>query len=74
MADPKHPRRFTEEFKRQIVELYNNGKPMREILGVPRSTYYSMRGRGEKPKQPDPLTPEVVLAYEAIAALTAPAR
>lgn len=36
-----------------------------EILGVPRSTYYSMRGRAEKPKQPDPLTPEVVLAYEA---------
>ena len=36
-----------------------------EILGVPRATYYSMRGRREKPKQPDPLTPEVVLAYGA---------
>lgn len=93
MANPKHPRRFTEEFKRQIVELYNGGKPpMRswpstiirtkaaaiaanagrypisaqcKILGVPRSACCSMRGRGEKPKQPDPLTPEVVPAYGA---------
>lgn len=32
MADPKHPRHFTEEFKRQIVELYNNGKPPHEIM------------------------------------------
>ena len=32
MADPKHPRHFTEEFKRQIVELYNSGKPPREIM------------------------------------------
>lgn len=32
MADPKHPRRFTEEFKRQIVDLYNNGKPAHEIM------------------------------------------
>ena len=36
-----------------------------EVLGVPRPAYCSMRGRGEKPKQPDPLTPEVALAYEA---------
>lgn len=36
-----------------------------EILGVPRSTYYSMRGRKDEPKQPDPLTPEVFLAYES---------
>lgn len=36
-----------------------------EILGVPRSTYCSMRGHKEKPKQPDPLTPEVILAHEA---------
>ena len=34
-----------------------------EILGVPRSACYSMRGRRDKPKQPDPLTPEVFLAY-----------
>ena len=32
MADPKHPRHFTDEFKRQIVELYNSGKPPREIM------------------------------------------
>lgn len=32
MADPKHPRHFTEEFKRQIVELYNGGKPSHEIM------------------------------------------
>lgn len=32
MADPKHPRHFTEEFKRQIVDLYNNGKPAHEIM------------------------------------------
>nr|WP_167551328.1 IS3 family transposase [Hugonella massiliensis] len=36
-----------------------------EILGVPRSTYCSMRGHKEKPKRPDPLTPEVILAHEA---------
>lgn len=34
-----------------------------EILGVPRSACCSMRGRRDKPKQPDPLTPEVFLAY-----------
>ncbi len=32
MADPKHPRRFTEEFKRQMVELYNGGEPPHEIM------------------------------------------
>ena len=31
MADPKRPRRFDESFKRQIVQLYENGKPAREI-------------------------------------------
>ena len=31
MADPKHPRKFSEEFKRQIVQLYDNGKPAGEI-------------------------------------------
>ena len=31
MADPKHPRKFSEEFKRQIVQLYDNGKPACEI-------------------------------------------
>nr|WP_270318750.1 IS3 family transposase [Bifidobacterium adolescentis] len=31
MADPKHPRHYEESFKRQIVQLYENGKPAREI-------------------------------------------
>ena len=31
MADPKHPRKFSEEFKRQIVQLYDNGKSPSEI-------------------------------------------
>lgn len=32
MRDPKHPRRFDEAFKRQIVQLYDNGKPVSEIM------------------------------------------
>lgn len=32
MADPKHPRHFTDEFKRQIAPLYNAGKPPSEIM------------------------------------------
>ena len=31
MADPKHPRHYEESFKRQIVRLYENGEPAREI-------------------------------------------
>lgn len=31
MADPRHPRRFSEEFKRQIVQLYDNGKSPSDI-------------------------------------------
>ncbi len=31
MRDPKHPRHFTEEFKRQIVDLYHAGKSLRDI-------------------------------------------
>ncbi len=31
MADPKHPRHYEESFKRQIAQLYENGKPAREI-------------------------------------------
>lgn len=31
MRDPKHPRKLDEAFKRQIVELYDNGKPVSEI-------------------------------------------
>lgn len=32
MADPNRPRRFTDDFKRQIVDLYNGGKPVGEIM------------------------------------------
>ena len=32
MADPKHPRHFTEGFKRQIVDLCSSGKPAHEIM------------------------------------------
>lgn len=32
MADPNHPRKFTEEFGRQIVQLNLAGKPRRELM------------------------------------------
>ena len=32
MAGPKHPRHFTDEFKRQIVELINAGKPKSDAM------------------------------------------
>lgn len=32
MRDPRHPRHFADEFKRQIVDLYNAGKPKREAM------------------------------------------
>ena len=32
MRDPRHPRHFTDEFKRQTVDLCNAGKPKREIM------------------------------------------
>ncbi|WP_270199576.1 transposase [Bifidobacterium pseudocatenulatum] len=41
MADPRHPRHYDEAFKRQIVQLYENGKPAREIraeYAIARST------------------------------------
>ena len=36
-----------------------------EMLGVARSTYYSMRSRAESPKPPDPIEPDVPAAHEA---------
>lgn len=27
MADPKHTRQFSKKFKRQIVQLFGEGKP-----------------------------------------------
>ena len=41
MRDPRHPRHFTDEFKRQIVGLHNAGKPNREAMdeyGLGKST------------------------------------
>ena len=32
MADPSHPGKFTEEFRRQIVQLYLAGKPRGELM------------------------------------------
>ena len=32
MADPKRPRHFTDELKRQIASLCNAGKPPSEIM------------------------------------------
>ena len=32
MGDPRHPRRFTDESKRQTVGLHNAGKPKREAM------------------------------------------
>lgn len=32
MADPKHPRHFTDEFKRQMIELVNAGKPKADVM------------------------------------------
>lgn len=31
MAAPRHPRKFSEEFKRQIVQMYESGKLASEI-------------------------------------------
>ena len=41
MAGPNRPRHYEEEFKRQIVQLYENGKPSSQVraeYGIPRST------------------------------------
>ena len=32
MASPKHPRHFSDDFKRQTVKLHNAGKPMSGIM------------------------------------------
>ena len=41
MRNPRHPRHFTDEFKRKIVDLHNAGKPRREAMdecGLDKST------------------------------------
>ncbi len=40
MRGPGHPRHFTDEFKRQIIDLYNAGKPKREIMDKCRCPSY----------------------------------
>ena len=32
MRDPKHPRRFTEDFRRQAVAPVDSGKPRAEVM------------------------------------------
>lgn len=32
MADPGHPRKFSEEFKRQIVRMHESGEPASEMF------------------------------------------
>ena len=32
MASPKHPRHFSDDFKRQTVKPHNAGKPMSGIM------------------------------------------
>ena len=64
MRDPRHPRHSTDEFKRQIVDLYNAGKPKREIMDecdLGKSTVErrvkSINATGS-PRAPDNRTPE----------------
>ena len=64
MADPKHPRHYEEAFKRQIVQLYENGKPAREIRAeydiarsTPRRWVQGIRNSGST-RAADNRTPE----------------
>ena len=64
MADPNHPRRFTDDFKRQIVDLYNGGKPVDKIMAdydLGRSTLrrrISSINAAGSPRAADNRTPE----------------
>ena len=64
MADPKHPRRFTDEFKRQIVELVNAGKPKAEVMreyDLSKSTvdrWVKAINASDSPRAADNRTPE----------------
>lgn len=64
MADPKHPRHHDEAFKRQIVQLYESGKPSREIRAgydiarsTPRRRVQGIRDSGST-RAADNRTPE----------------
>ncbi|AIZ14777.1 IS3 family transposase [Bifidobacterium catenulatum] len=63
MAGPKHPRHYDEAFKRQIVQLYESGKPSREIRAgydiarsIPRRWVQGIRDSGST-RAADNLTP-----------------
>lgn len=45
MADPKRPRHFTDELKRQIASLCNAGKPPSEIMREHDLGSATLRGR-----------------------------
>ena len=64
MADPKHPCHYDEAFKRQIVQLYESGKPSREIRAeydiarsTPRRRVQGIRNSGST-RAADNRTPE----------------
>ena len=64
MADLKHPRHYDEAFKRQIVQLYESGKPSREIRAeydiarsTPRRRVQGIRDSGST-RAADNRTPE----------------
>ena len=64
MADPKHPRHYDEAFKRQIVQLYESGKPSRETgaeydiaRSTPRRRVQGIRDSGSA-RAADNRTPE----------------
>ena len=64
MADPKHPRHYDEAFKRQIVQLYESGKPSRETgagydiaRSTPRRWVQGIRNSGST-RAADNRTPE----------------
>ena len=71
MAGPKRPRHYDEAFKRQIVRLYENGKPSREIRAeydiarsTPRRWVQGIRDSGSTraadnrtPEQDEPVGP-----------------
>lgn len=70
MRDPRHPRHFTDEFKRQIVDLHNAGKPKREAMdeyGLGKSTaerrVKSINATGS-PRAADSRTSEQILELE----------
>lgn len=58
MADPKHPQRFTEEFKHQIIGPCNAGKPASEIE---RGTTWGTRPESESEPATDPLAHQRML-------------